>query len=309
MNQVHKMTTPGDLVSALPAMFGFMPKDSIVVLCFSGEKNRLGMRARIDIPHIKQLVALDNLAQMLSKNKAERVMLISLADDPAEEAVDYLADALRDLDIEVMETVHADEHAWYSYPIMAGDLGIEYRLDSPVLLAAIEEGRPVLSSREELVSRYESVNNMLTVAVDECLSTMEPDDYSPEKLVDIGQMLQASGDVSKAETIMALFLCASVTPVRDAMWSDMTRENASDLEEKWRQVAIHVPSYTEELGACAYAMCGFAGWLSGDGARAMSAIDRALTLDPEYSMAQLVKELIEGGVNPSTWTSFNTDDQ
>ena len=43
----------------------------------------------------------------------------------------------------------------------------------------------------------------------------------------------------------------------------------------------------------------FTAWQSGEGALANIAIDRALAADPGYSMAQLLREIMDAGVPPS----------
>ena len=46
----------------------------------------------------------------------------------------------------------------------------------------------------------------------------------------------------------------------------------------------------------------FAAWLSGDGALAWCAIDLARQADPDYSLANLLAEALEGAVPPSAWS-------
>ena len=43
----------------------------------------------------------------------------------------------------------------------------------------------------------------------------------------------------------------------------------------------------------------FTAWQCGEGALASIAIDRALACDPEYSMALLLREILDAGVPPS----------
>src|SRR5262249_59630397 len=47
------------------------------------------------------------------------------------------------------------------------------------------------------------------------------------------------------------------------------------------------------------ALLAFTAWQCGDGALASVAIDRALACDPEYSMALLLREILDAGVPPS----------
>ncbi|WP_157432589.1 DUF4192 family protein [Aeromicrobium sp. Root472D3] len=48
----------------------------------------------------------------------------------------------------------------------------------------------------------------------------------------------------------------------------------------------------------------FAAWLTGDGAQALIAVERALDADPCYPMARIVLDVLEQGVSPVHWTGF-----
>src|ERR1700724_3265719 len=52
-----------------------------------------------------------------------------------------------------------------------------------------------------------------------------------------------------------------------------------------------------------------AAWQGGDGALANVALDRALAGDPAYSMAVLLRDLLDAGVPPSAATPPMTPDQ
>jgi hypothetical protein len=52
-------------------------------------------------------------------------------------------------------------------------------------------------------------------------------------------------------------------------------------------------------------LAGFAAWLSGDGTFALIAAERALAIDPHYTLAGLLLKLLEGGVPPSSWRPFD----
>jgi hypothetical protein len=64
------------------------------------------------------------------------------------------------------------------------------------------------------------------------------------------------------------------------LWTDLTRRAR--------------PGYV----APAAALLAFAAWQCGDGALANIALDRALADDPWYSMAQLLRQVIDAGVPP-----------
>ena len=59
-------------------------------------------------------------------------------------------------------------------------------------------------------------------------------------------------------------------------------------------------------GACS--LLAFAAWQHGDGALAWCAIDRCLEVDPDYSMAHCVAQILTGAVPPSVWEPILEED-
>ena len=104
------------------------------------------------------------------------------------------------------------------------------------------------------------------------------------------------------ERVAWLALGASLTPIRDEMWARMTRTNAETHAEIWRLVANQV---VDEASVAPYTLCAFAHWLHGDGAQALIALERAQTIDPNYSMARLIGTVLENSISPETWDGFD----
>ncbi len=84
--------------------------------------------------------------------------------------------------------------------------------------------------------------------------------------------------------------------VRDDAWARM--------DPGYR--AAHLRLWTDVVRRAARAylpapasLLAFTAWQSGDGALANIAIDRALAADPGYSLAQLLRDIMDAGVPPS----------
>ena len=95
-----------------------------------------------------------------------------------------------------------------------------------------------------------------------------------------------------------LLVLASVIATRDVAWAEITRESSGQHVELWRGLVRRAP---RDLlpGACS--LLAFAAWQHGDGALAWCAIDRCLEVDPDYSMAHCVAQILTGAVPPSVW--------
>jgi len=84
--------------------------------------------------------------------------------------------------------------------------------------------------------------------------------------------------------------------VRDDAWARMDPEHAAAYLRLWTDVVRRAqPGHV----APAAALLAFVAWQSGDGALANVALDRALTDDPSYSMALLLRQVIGAGAPPS----------
>jgi hypothetical protein len=78
----------------------------------------------------------------------------------------------------------------------------------------------------------------------------------------------------------------------------MDHANASLHVDLWRDVVRRVP---DDLRPPAATLLAFAAWLSGDGALAWCAVERALDVEPGYSLANLLTQLLAGAVPPTSW--------
>ncbi len=116
---------------------------------------------------------------------------------------------------------------------------------------------------------------------------------------------EGAGEPSAVERMLtepvaaALSVWCSITCFRDLAWSHITRDAASMHLALWSAVARRVvPPYEPAV----LSLAGFAAWLSGDGATAWCAADRALGVDPGYSMAGLLRETLARCLPPDVWT-------
>ena len=86
--------------------------------------------------------------------------------------------------------------------------------------------------------------------------------------------------------------------VRDAAWSVLRREVAADHVAFWSDVVRRTP---DPLVPAPAALLAFAAWQAGHGALAWCAVDRCREVDPSYSLAGLVAQILEGAVPPTAW--------
>ena len=308
---VARLSSPGAIVATLPSLCGFPPEDSLVVLSLRGERRRIGLTARLDLPgESSEGAAAEMLAERLRLDGAREAVVVVLSPQRHPSLVDAVRDALADRGIDVHEALHVDEGRWWSYECTGSCCPPEGTLvpPPPTLVEAQRAmaGKAVLASREELVASLappvflaaEQAAQVLDEAAVTWFAEWSEDAETAwaaavrrtRRLLDA----VAGGAPVGLEQASALTIALHDVRVRDeiATWS-LRRSDAllSLLEQSARLV---VPPFDAPL-------CTLLAWVAyarGDGSRVNVALDRALATDPDYSLANLLGTALDGGIAP-----------
>lgn len=301
-----------DLLNALPTLFGFRPSDSLVAVATRGSRRRFGFRLRVDIPaleHVEQLSVL--VADHLRHQGAEGAILVAVTEQQ-EVARTLLAAVESHLDdIELVVAVRADgSRYWIDAPDFPGD-GIAYEISDHHLsiVKAVAAGQQILPDRAALAARFAPVEGsrrqqMMQLTDDVIVEIMQLTEDELDSLVDqLGAVLDRvlAGDLLTDSDAVRLSVWVSKRELRNVVWERITRDSATGMLGLLTKVAsIVVPPFEPAV----LGLAGFAGWLSGDGAQALMAVERALDGDPQQPLALGVLKLLEGGVSPIHWNAF-----
>ncbi len=320
MTETHTVRVggPGDLLALVPAVLGFHPQDSVVVLTVGDAAHRF--HARADLPD--DPVGIEELATYLARvagwhglSRAATVLYTAdagLADAVAGE----LAGRLAGSGVRLVCAIRADGERWWRCDGAPDAPGTPYDLSShPLLASAALEGRLVLSSRRELddslVGDPRAAAGVDALAAE--LVTRLADDLdraTPERrrrrLVAEGHWLRgrvrgalADGGALGGPDLARLLTLLSVSlELRDVAWAEMTHDNAGRHVALWLDAVRRAPVH---LRAAPAALLGFAAWLSGQGALAWCAVDCARAAEPDYGLAELLGQALAGAVPPSAW--------
>lgn len=316
----------GDLLAGLPVLFGFQPERSLIVISVDGDRGRLGFRLRADLPEVSlRREDADYLAAVLRRNAATRVLVVACSDDPAvaDPTVRLVVERLRAVGVEVTDAVRCDGTRYWSYlcfdPGCCPPQGREYDATSSRLVAeAVLEGMEIVPDRESLAARVgpvagEDRDRMAeaTAAVAASMRTelgerdrTEPID--PAGLDRVIRRMREIVDTAVADPAHVLSDADAATlsvgcafgPLRDTALSWVTVDDASEHLRVWTQAARKVvPPYEVAV----LALAGFSAWLSGDGALAGCAIERAERIDPGDSLVELLRGILVEAIPPSAW--------
>jgi hypothetical protein len=303
-----------DLINTLPTLFGFTPEDSIVAIATVGPRNRLGFRLRMDMPAMEHVtLAAGQIVAHLAHQGAEGAIVIAVTHqiDVAAELVPQIERRLGD--IRPVVGAWADGARYWTTFDDGDPEGHPYQTSDHHLavVQAIAGGQEILPNRAALAAKLEPDGGPRRVWLNQAAATVANQIAAAlttrrdSSVVDIGlhdlrpaldKALARSGLTDDLALRFAMW--ATVLPVRDALWALITPENARDMVGLWSQVARCAPP---PMSPPSLSLAGFAAWLSGDGALALIAAERALAIDPHYTLAGLLLKLLEGGVPPSSW--------
>jgi hypothetical protein len=104
------------------------------------------------------------------------------------------------------------------------------------------------------------------------------------------------GTITDDDLAAWLVVSLGQLPVRDDAWARMEPGHRDAHRRLWTDL---VRGAADAWVPAPAALLAFTAWQCGEGALASIAIDRALACDPEYSMALLLREILDAGVPPS----------
>jgi hypothetical protein len=335
VDRTLSLSTPADLLAAVPYLIGFHPSESVVIMGLRGPELIFELRgdlpagpAGIGPPSAGDLdEVVDYYTHVVWRQGADAALLIGYG-PPAR--VTPLLVALRTAmarkQIQVLEMLRVQDGRYWSYlctmPGCCPPEGTPYDVrTSQVAVQAVLSGREALPSRAELERRLAPVRGAERAAM------REATERASWKL---GAVVGLGTDTVLADGLAALEV-AGAEAVDGAIARQRRGRRLDDDEVAWLTVALgyipvrdhawqrisgdlgrHVALWTDvlrraepELAAPPAALLAFAAWRCGEGAVASIALARALEADPDYTMAQLLDQALRGGLSPMEWEAVS----
>jgi hypothetical protein len=319
---VARLTTPAQIVAVLPRYLGYVPTESLVVVCQEEPRGRLGLTMRFDLPVVEdepdlveQVVARVRLAQ------PSRLLLAVFTEEPGAPAlprtllVDSVLDALPE--VEPTDALLVRAGRFWSYLCdnarccpPAGRPVDESGLDDDQvgLLAAelVLQGRATMPSREALESSIAGPTGRQAEAARRHCGTAFED-------------LQLARDAGERDAyIEQLLVLWSATAVRFSLpRPELHPDDAAALavslgDKELRDVVatrFDVPGMRELLAELCrrtpapwdVPLCTLLAWAAyceGGGAEVTIALERALGSEPDYELALLLREALLSQADP-----------
>ncbi|MBX7432757.1 DUF4192 domain-containing protein [Mycobacterium sp. Y57] len=304
---------PGALIAALPAVLGFVPERSLVLV--TAADGEMGAVLRIDLESAStgQLARLAELAAASGADAAVAVIVdengsvCRMCAEDHRETADLLADELETSGVTLLAAHVVDVVAaggrWYCADGCGNSGLVEDPTASPIAVAAVLDGRRLYARRADLVEVVALVDpdhaqilaKVLTEAGD-----LDPDRPDAEVRADIERALDCAGQVDGGSALsdgQLAGLARSVTDprVRDTLYALAVGDFAAAAEGLWAELSRRLP---QPWRAEALVLLAFSAYARGDGPLAGIALDAALRVDPAHNMAGMLDRALQSGMRP-----------
>jgi hypothetical protein len=329
-----RITSPADLLAAVPRLLGFHPQDSLVLLTVAGRGQPLHARCDLRADPDGFAAMAESLHLAVRRNGVRRAVLVAYTDDHrlAAEAVARLVELLATAGATVEEALRADGGRWWSLSPCTGPCcppdGVPYDLTAhPLTAQGVLDGEVTLPSRQAVADSLvgtdlDAVAEVLEAVRDVRTRTERAAVHPLGQAAAPGRAQQhvraeglwvrdrvrrfladrrplAAGDVGR------LLVAVTAVDVRDVAWSEMRSANAAGHVDLWRDVVRRSP---QELIAAPAALLAFAAWLNGEGALAWCALDRCCEAEPDYRLAALLTQALATATPPSSWQPVSSEE-
>jgi hypothetical protein len=307
------LNRPGALIAALPAVLGFIPEKSLVLVTL--DRGEMGAVMRVDLsPRLADTV--DGIAEVAAAVRPDAVIAVIVDADGAlcpECAEDFreLSRVLTDvfalqeitlLAVHVVDRIAAGG-SWHCADMCGARGTVDDPSSSPLAMAAVLDGRRLYARREDLLEVIEVTDTAriqrLARRIRKQLKTRtERDDESARRDVElaivVAERTRNGADLADAE---AAELACALTDinVRDTLFALAVGEKAAEAETLWALLSRVLP---EPWRVEALVLLAFSAYARGDGPLAGVALEAAVRNSGGHRMASMLDTALQSGLRP-----------
>lgn len=308
----YRFNHPGRLIAAVPAVLGFVPEQSLVLVTVDG--GGLGAVLRVDLSD-GLAASIDDLAKVAAAAAPDAVIAVIVdecgadcepCNDAHRELVDRLSTALAERGIDLLDAHVVDRVAtggrWHSLDGYAGG-PVDDPSASPLAAEAVLDGRRLYRSRAELEAVLDADPDRGEALLDRIRSREQsrraprPDAVLRGEVEDVIAAARRLGEGSRPDDAqMAAMACALTDPsVRDTLYALAIGQDAGLAEALWMLLSRTLPP---PWRIEALVQLAFSAYARGDGPLAGVALDAALRLDSRHRMAGMLDQALRSGMRP-----------
>lgn len=312
------LNRPGALIAALPAVLGFVPEKSLVLVAI--DRGEMGAVMRIDLSD-DLAGGLDHLADVVAAGGSDAVIAVIVDADGARcpmcneqyrELCAGLADQLGEREVRLLDGHIVDQIVsggrWHCVDGCGAGGRIDDPSSSPLTMAAVLDGRRLYANRGELeaviAAPEDNRGDALALAVEQLAAGGQAErEEDPEgsarravqdAIAAAGRMAGGVSVLTDAE-VAALGYALTDLTVRDTLYALAVGELAGDAETLWAQLSRALPA---PWRAEALTLLAFFAYARGDGPLAGVSLEEALRIDPAHRMAGMLDTALQSGMRP-----------
>ncbi|MEV4390539.1 DUF4192 domain-containing protein [Nonomuraea sp. NPDC049607] len=302
-----------DVVAIVPYLLGFHPSKSLVAVVVDDEKLKGVVRLDLTQDSAEMAERTAYLVKVLEGNDIRETLLLGYGSGSnVTPMMDAAMAAVRGAGIVLAEAIRVDDGRYWSY--ICGDVaccppdGVPVDLScSAPAAAAVVAGRHAFPDRAALVASLDppqgfDQHHAESVTREVCSQAKEVSKAGGEWFAEGVQRVVAAldrvqaGDDLDLEGVAWLGVCLTAKPVRDMAMTFVQQYGIETHVCLWTEVTRKVPS---AFAAGPATLLAFTAMCQGYGPLASIALERALSVNPRYSLALLLIEGLMVGLSPS----------
>ena len=315
------LTSPHDLLAAVPFLVGYTPKDSLIVIALRDDS--VGMAMRVDYPDDIDIDQIDSLASHLVREEADGALIVAYVPEEVFDS-EYLLRPLREAislrNIALRECLEVRHNRWRS--VICEDNACCPPEGTPmpdlessrIAAEQVAKGKPLpfktIANLTQSIAPEESDADLIKL-----IKKVNQIDYSKGDptiqqregalaLNDLAQIFARDGICSDKKLIALVIARLQDLQVRDYAMGITDPENIQMLWSMWRWLMRIAPKgYVAPIASLFSAVS----YEKGDGAMAQRALDRAFADDPRYPLAKLLRRVFAAGWPPESFANMRAD--
>lgn len=312
-----ELNRPATLIAALPAILGFVPEKSLVLVSLAAGELGSVMRADLcdeladRVGHLAELVAAANPAAAIAVIVDANGAQCPRCNEEYRQLCAALAAALSQRDIVLWAAHVVDRVAaggrWHCVDGCGCSGVIDDPSASPLAMAAVLDGRQLYPRRSDLQAVIAVDDPVRSAELAVALGHQAADREIAHRADSVGcsrqdveNALAAAARVadgqSLSDTELARLGCAlGDARVRDMLYALAVGENAGAAESLWALLARVLP---EPWRVEALVLLAFSAYARGDGSLAGVSLQAALCCEPGHRMAGMLDTALQSGLRP-----------
>jgi Domain of unknown function (DUF4192) len=305
-----RLNRPGVLIAALPAVLGFVPEKSLVLVTV--DRGEMGCVMRVDLSD-ELTGSIEHFADVAATAKPDSAIAVVVDDEGAScrmcndeyrQLAATLSETLAERGIELLAVHVVDRVAaggrWHCADGCGRAGTVEDPSASPMAVAAVLDGRRLYGRRAELQEVIAVADPVRSAALAAAIGNVDADRSDADVRCDVETAIAAAARVADGQLLpddtAARLACALTDPlVRDTLYALAVGEYSGQAESLWAELSRTLP---EPWRAEALVLLAFSAYARGDGPLAGVSLDAALRCDATHRMAGMLDTALQSGMRP-----------